>query len=80
MPAMQERGNQLASLLAHELRNPLTVILGDANLLLATMPAAEIVEPLTDIRREGERVLAIVNAFLELDPMTPPEPASLHAV
>jgi signal transduction histidine kinase len=77
-PDCKQEFRELASLLAHELRNPLAVILGNASFLLTRTPSPESVEPLMDIRREGERALSIINAFLELD-VTPPEPASLVA-
>jgi two-component system, OmpR family, sensor histidine kinase KdpD len=78
-PGCQQEFRKLASLLAHELRNPLAVILGNASFLLGRTPAVESIEPLTEIRREGQRALGIINAFLELGVATPPEPASLMA-
>jgi two-component system sensor histidine kinase KdpD len=74
----QKEFQELASLLGHELRNPLAVIIGNASFLLGRTPTAAATEPLMDIRREGERALAIINAFLEVD-AAPSEPASLPA-
>ena len=75
----QQEFQELASLLGHELRNPLAVIIGNASFLLGRTPPAAATEPLMDIRREGERALAIINAFLEVDAASPSELASLPA-
>ena len=75
----QQEFQELASLLGHELRNPLAVIIGNASFLLGRTPPAAATEPLMDIRREGERALAIINAFLEVDAANSSELASLPA-
>ena len=62
-----EELRQVASAIAHEVRNPLTVIRGQADLLgriLGPQPAAE--GPLDSIRRQVTRLDAVVGRFLEL--------------
>ena len=52
---------------SHELRTPVTAIVGHANYLLRrTQPSATQVDSLTVIRREGERMAKLVNDLLEL--------------
>jgi two-component system sensor histidine kinase KdpD len=75
----QEEFRQRASLLAHDLRNPLAVILGNASILLRGTPAGTPVEPVLEIRREGQRALAMIDALLESDLAVPPGPASVIA-
>ena len=52
---------------SHELRTPVTAIVGHANYLLRrTKPSEEQVDSLTVVRREGERMAKLVNDLLEL--------------
>lgn len=52
---------------SHELRTPVTAIVGHANYLLRrTEPSDNQVDSLTVIRREGERMAKLVNDLLEL--------------
>ncbi len=52
---------------SHELRTPVTAIVGHANYLLRrTKPTEEQVDSLTVIRREAERMAKLVNDLLEL--------------
>jgi two-component system OmpR family sensor kinase len=52
---------------SHELRTPVTAIVGHANYLLRrTKPSPEQVDSLTVIRREAERMAKLVNDLLEL--------------
>jgi signal transduction histidine kinase len=68
-----------AALLRHELRNPLAIILGNADFLLrtATQPARR--ESLNDIHVGAERALTILDAFLAPDSYEGDEPVSLQA-
>jgi two-component system, OmpR family, sensor kinase len=52
---------------SHELRTPVTAIVGHANYLLRrTKPSEEQIDSLTVIRREAERMAKLVNDLLEL--------------
>lgn len=84
------RADTLASLgtiaagIAHDLNNPLSVILARAELLLAMPPEAltreQIGEDLAVIRRQAERAGRIVQQFLELSRQgsKPPAPLNLN--
>jgi signal transduction histidine kinase len=57
----------LARSVAHEVNNPLTAVLGNAELLLSELPpGAEATEELATIRAEALRARDIVQALLEL--------------
>jgi PAS domain S-box-containing protein len=82
------RAETLASLgtmavgIAHDLNNPLSVILARAELLLATPPEAlgraQIEDDLVVIRRQAERAARIVEQFLELARAGSRSPAPLN--
>jgi two-component system sensor histidine kinase KdpD len=68
-----------SALLGHELRNPLAVILGNADYLLRTATQPDRRESLTDIHIGAERALMILDAFLRPSDAECAEPVSLQA-
>src|SRR5206468_9243573 len=64
---------QLLAGVAHELNNPLTVVSGQAQLLLAANPPAELTARLEQISRATDRCVRIVRNFLMLARERPPE-------
>jgi signal transduction histidine kinase len=78
-PTVRESFRAQAALLRHELRNPLAVILGNADFLLRTATQPGRRESLNDIHVGAERALTILDAFLNADGVDSDEPVSLQA-
>jgi signal transduction histidine kinase len=69
---------QLAAVVAHQINNPLTTIIVDAELLLmGEKPDTKYYKPLTAIHRAGRRASGVARRLLSIarpdDPNTPPE-------
>jgi signal transduction histidine kinase len=64
---------ELLAGVAHELNNPLSVILGLASLLRETVQGAPLAESVQDISQAAERCARIVKNFLALARQQPPE-------
>jgi two-component system NtrC family sensor kinase len=65
---------RMVAAIAHEINNPLTTILGQTQLLLATSdPAPDLSKRLTVVRDEASRAARIVNNLLMFAQHSPPE-------
>jgi PAS domain S-box-containing protein len=69
---LAEMGSLLAGV-AHELNNPLSVVLGYASLLRETVKEGPVAEAAADIAKAAERCARIVKNFLALARQQPPE-------
>jgi signal transduction histidine kinase len=79
--ARAEQLRQVASAIAHEVRNPLGVIRGQTDLLARSL-GGEAPEPLQRIRQQVGQLDSVVNRFLELGraPRLEPKPLALDAL
>lgn len=81
--ALSELKDQLIRTISHDLRNPLTVVLGAAELLLAapaSLPEVEKRELVEGIQRRGEDMLRLVTELLDLSRIEAGLPLRLEAV
>lgn len=69
---------QLLAGVAHELNNPLAVVLGRAHLLATQLGTGPLSEQTRQIREEAERCARIVRNFLALARLQPPTREAVH--
>ncbi len=70
---------ELSAIIAHQIKNPLTTILGDAELLIEILPPGDAAESAQAILRAGQRAQEIVNRVLgQVHPTPEPRPVDVN--